>query len=225
MDKDALLSHTGMTAADVELVYEPSKDKLLALAAGQHHRDANIPTLTSYNLLVITLHWLRHEPALTEHPQQQLIDWVQLAMNEASVVVVGVLGIEVRVTRLENERTQLLAEGEKLSACEASVCVEVGCRETSEAGVYCSVWNAVEAVLDESNVTGGRGERGERCIDTSEFQQAEIVHHTTSLVVGGQLLPGGSALVERGYDAVRRCQVATSHGGSSLCHAAIDVSN
>jgi hypothetical protein len=66
MDKQALLHHTGMTAADVELVYEPSKDKLLALALRQHHRDANTPTLTSHNLLVITLHWLRRKPAYKE---------------------------------------------------------------------------------------------------------------------------------------------------------------
>ena len=65
MDHMALLSHTGLTAADVELVYEPSKDKLLALAAQQRHQNAKTPTLTSHNLLVITLHWLRKKPATT----------------------------------------------------------------------------------------------------------------------------------------------------------------
>ncbi len=64
--QEALLSHTGMTAADVELVYEPSKEKLLALAAQQHHQNANTPTLTSHNLLVITLHWLRRKPTYEE---------------------------------------------------------------------------------------------------------------------------------------------------------------
>ena len=66
MDKKALHNHTGMTAADVELVYEPSKEKLLALAAQQHHQNANTPTLTSHNLLVITLHWLRRKPTYHE---------------------------------------------------------------------------------------------------------------------------------------------------------------
>ena len=62
MDKEALHSHTGLTAADVELVYEQSREKLLALAAQQHRLNASPPTLTSHNLLVITLHWLRHKP-------------------------------------------------------------------------------------------------------------------------------------------------------------------
>ena len=66
MDKEALHSHTGMTAADVELVYECSRDKLLALAAQQHHQNANAPALTSHNLLVITLHWLRRKPTYRE---------------------------------------------------------------------------------------------------------------------------------------------------------------
>jgi len=66
MDKEALHSHTGMTAADVELVYESCKEKLLALAAQQRQRNANTPTLTSHNLLVITLHWLRKKPAYLE---------------------------------------------------------------------------------------------------------------------------------------------------------------
>ena len=52
----------GHDAADVELVYEPCKEKLLTLAAQQHHQNANTPTLTSHNLLVITLHWLRRKP-------------------------------------------------------------------------------------------------------------------------------------------------------------------
>ena len=65
-DKAALLSYTGMSAAEVELVYAPCKDKLLALAAQQHHRDANTPTLTSHNVLVISLHWLRQKPAYHE---------------------------------------------------------------------------------------------------------------------------------------------------------------
>ena len=63
MDKEALHSHTGLTAADVELVYEPSKKKLLAVAAQQHHPNVNTSTLTSHNLLVITLHWLRKKPS------------------------------------------------------------------------------------------------------------------------------------------------------------------
>ena len=66
MDKEALHTNTGLTAADVELVYEHSKDKLLALAAQQHHANANTPTLTSHNLLVITIHWLRRQPAYHE---------------------------------------------------------------------------------------------------------------------------------------------------------------
>ena len=66
MDKQALHSRTDLTAADVELVYERSKDKLLALAAQQHHQNANTPTLTSHNLLVITQHWLRKKPAYQE---------------------------------------------------------------------------------------------------------------------------------------------------------------
>ena len=65
-DKEALLSYTGLSAADVELVYAPCKDQLLTLAAHQHRQDANTPTLTSHNLLVITLHWLRRKPPLTE---------------------------------------------------------------------------------------------------------------------------------------------------------------
>ena len=56
MDAKALLSDTGLTAADVELVYESCKGKLLTLAAQQQHQNANTPTLTSHNLLVITLH-------------------------------------------------------------------------------------------------------------------------------------------------------------------------
>ena len=43
MDQQVLLQHTGMTAADVELVYDPSKDKPLALAAGQHLHNVDIP--------------------------------------------------------------------------------------------------------------------------------------------------------------------------------------
>ena len=66
MDKEALHSHTGLTAADVELVYEPSKGRLLALAAQQRHRNINAPPHTSHNLLVITLHWLRTQPSYKE---------------------------------------------------------------------------------------------------------------------------------------------------------------
>jgi hypothetical protein len=69
MDKDALHSHTGVTAADVELVYEPCRERLLALAAQQHHQNANTPTLTSHNLLVITLHWLRRKPTYEQMGQ------------------------------------------------------------------------------------------------------------------------------------------------------------
>lgn len=65
-DKQALLYNTGLTAADVELVYEQSKGRLLALAAHQLHVNANTPTLTSHNLLVITLHWLRRQPSYKE---------------------------------------------------------------------------------------------------------------------------------------------------------------
>ena len=43
-----------------------SKEKLLALAAQQHHPNANTPTLTSHNLLAITLHWLRRKPTYNE---------------------------------------------------------------------------------------------------------------------------------------------------------------
>ena len=66
IDKGALHHHTGMTVADVELVYEQSKERLLTLAAHQHHQSANVPTLTSHNLLVITLHWLRRKPTYQE---------------------------------------------------------------------------------------------------------------------------------------------------------------
>ena len=66
MDKDALHTNTGLTAADVELVYKHCKDKLLALAAQQHHTNANTPTLTSHNLLVIVIYWLRHKPTYHE---------------------------------------------------------------------------------------------------------------------------------------------------------------
>ena len=66
VDKEALLLNTGMSAADVELVYERSKGKLLVLAARQYHLNANTPTLTSHNLLVITLHWLRRKPTYAE---------------------------------------------------------------------------------------------------------------------------------------------------------------
>ena len=59
MDPKALLSETGLTAADVELVYGACREKLLTLAARQQHRNANTPPLTSHNLLVITLNWLR----------------------------------------------------------------------------------------------------------------------------------------------------------------------
>ena len=69
MDKEALLSNTGMTAADVELVYESCKGRLLALAARQHHQNANTPPLTSHNLLVITLHWLRRKPTYQQLAQ------------------------------------------------------------------------------------------------------------------------------------------------------------
>ena len=64
--KEALHSYTGLTAADVELVYELCRGKLLTLAAQQHHQNANTPTLTSHNLLVITLHWLRRKPTYKE---------------------------------------------------------------------------------------------------------------------------------------------------------------
>ena len=61
-EKGVLLDNTGLSAADVELVYERCKDKLLALAAQQHHHNADMPKVTSHNLLVITLHWLRRQP-------------------------------------------------------------------------------------------------------------------------------------------------------------------
>ena len=66
VDKGELHHYTGMSVADVERVYEASKEKLLALAAQQHHPNANTPTLTSHNLLAITLHWLRRKPTYNE---------------------------------------------------------------------------------------------------------------------------------------------------------------
>ncbi len=66
VDKGELHHYTGMSVADVERVYEASKEKLLALAAQQHHPNANTPTLTSHNLLAITLHWLRRKPTYHE---------------------------------------------------------------------------------------------------------------------------------------------------------------
>ena len=66
MNKEALHSYTGLTAADVELVYEHCREMLLTLAAQQHHQNANTPTLTSHNLLVITLHWLHRKPTYKE---------------------------------------------------------------------------------------------------------------------------------------------------------------
>jgi hypothetical protein len=66
VDKRDLHHYTGMTVADVELVYGASKEKLLAIAAQQHHPNANTPTLTSHNLLAITLHWLRRKPTYDE---------------------------------------------------------------------------------------------------------------------------------------------------------------
>ena len=66
MDKGELHHYTGVSVADVERVYEASKEKLLALAAQQHHPNANTPTLTSHNLLAITLHWLRRKPTYNE---------------------------------------------------------------------------------------------------------------------------------------------------------------
>lgn len=66
MDKGELHHYTGMSVADVERVYEASKEKLLALATQQHHPNANTPTLTSHNLLAITLHWLRRKPTYNE---------------------------------------------------------------------------------------------------------------------------------------------------------------
>ena len=67
MDKEALHTHTGLTVADVELVYEHCRERLLTLAAQQHHQNANTPTLTSHNLLVITVHWHRRKPTYHEH--------------------------------------------------------------------------------------------------------------------------------------------------------------
>src|ERR1700744_870132 len=69
MNKKALLRHTGMTVEDVELVYEPSKEKMLALAAQQHRQHANPAPLPSHTLLVITLHWLRRKPTYEEMAQ------------------------------------------------------------------------------------------------------------------------------------------------------------
>ena len=66
MDKEALLAHTGLTTADVELVWEASRGRLLTLAAQQRHRNVNAPPHTSHNLLVITLHWLRLQPSYKE---------------------------------------------------------------------------------------------------------------------------------------------------------------
>ena len=56
----------GLSVADVEIVYAASKDKLLTLAAQQHHPNANTPTLISHNLLAITLHWLRRKTTYDE---------------------------------------------------------------------------------------------------------------------------------------------------------------
>ena len=87
MNKEALHSHTGLTAADVELVYEHCRDKLLTLAAQQHHQNANTPTLTSRNLLVITLHWLRRKPtyhelaALYPHGVHYWYTWVRRVVD------------------------------------------------------------------------------------------------------------------------------------------------
>jgi hypothetical protein len=66
VDKSELHHYTGMSVADVEMVYAASKDKLLALAAQQHHQNANTPTLTSHNLLARTIHWLRRKPTYDE---------------------------------------------------------------------------------------------------------------------------------------------------------------
>ena len=66
MDKDALHTYTGLSVAEVELVYEPSRERLLGLAAQLHANGDNTPTLTSHNLLAITLHWLRRKPTYEE---------------------------------------------------------------------------------------------------------------------------------------------------------------
>ena len=58
-----MLINTGLSLAEVEQVYEPSKGRLLALAAQQRHRAVNSPPLTSHNLLIITIHWLRKQPS------------------------------------------------------------------------------------------------------------------------------------------------------------------
>ena len=50
-----------MSAPDVELIYEPSKEMQFTLAAQQNHLNGNTPTLTSHNLLALTLHWIRRQ--------------------------------------------------------------------------------------------------------------------------------------------------------------------
>ena len=87
MNKEALHSYTGLTAADVELVYQHCREKQLTLAAQQHHQNANRPTLTSHNLLVITLHWLRRKPTYKEmavlypHGAHYGHTWVRRVVN------------------------------------------------------------------------------------------------------------------------------------------------
>jgi hypothetical protein len=62
-DKQALHQYTGMSVAEVEMVYALCSDELLTLAAQMRQPNVDTPTLSSHNLLAITLYWLRRHPS------------------------------------------------------------------------------------------------------------------------------------------------------------------
>ena len=90
-NKDALHSLTGLTAADFELVYERSKDKLLTLQRSSIIKTPITHTHTSHNLLVFVLHWLRRKPTSEElaqlyphgvHYWHDMLRWVKSVFDE-----------------------------------------------------------------------------------------------------------------------------------------------
>jgi hypothetical protein len=91
---------------------------------------------------------------------------------------------------------KLLIEDEKFRAGESSVFVEVRGGAIAKAGVDCVIGDGVQLVVDEGEARRRRCQIREGGVDSTEFDEAEVIHHFSTLVMCWQLQPCALALVQ-----------------------------
>jgi hypothetical protein len=65
-DDQLLHRKTGVYRTDVELVYGLCRERLLSLRLSMRTRCENVLPFTPYNMLAVTIHWLRRYPTMQE---------------------------------------------------------------------------------------------------------------------------------------------------------------